>query len=100
MANGKSRALFKSPIVDWCKLMDGGSNNNALIRMFISSVKSYAPEFIHNCPYSGVHAIHNTTFLKNLVGVLPKGEFKLKAELFGPGTEVLQFETSFSVYQT
>lgn len=95
--NGKSRTLFKTPIVDWCQLLDGGTNNNFLIRMLITTMKAYTPEFIHNCPYSGAHNIRNTTVLKNLVAILPNGVFKLIVSLSTTETVILQFEINFTV---
>lgn len=98
--NGKSRSMFKTPTIDWCQLMDGGTNTNFIIRMFVTSMKTYTPEFIHSCPYFGMHSIRNSTVIKKLVTVLPNGAFRFKVSMLDQNTEIFYLALEFTIFET
>lgn len=94
----KYRPMFKSPILDWCQLMNGKSKTNAFLKMFLSGMKTAIPEFFHRCPYFGVHVGRNFSFLTGLVAFYPSGAFKFKASLFEDANEILIYVTDFIVF--
>jgi Protein of unknown function (DUF1091) len=89
--------MFKSPIVDWCKLMDGKTKTNSFLKMFITSLKSSAPQLFHECPYEGVLNAKNFTLLKSFLSFYPTGIFKLNALVTIKKNEILSAQIDFTM---
>jgi hypothetical protein len=79
---GKSdwKRVFKFPPLDWCKTNSGTSGLFSLQKMIIKLVENSASEFIHECPYQGIHSA-NFNVSKEYLQLIPLGDFRIIASL-------------------
>lgn len=66
--------------------MVGRTKVNSFLKMTIESVKKYAPELFHRCPYVGPHVAVNVALSKETVTFYPVGTFRVTAS-FTDGVE-------------
>lgn len=59
--------------------MVGKTKVNSFLKMTLASVKKYAPEFFHRCPYVGLHVGVNVALSKETLTFYPIGTFRIKA---------------------
>lgn len=98
MIDDKYHPHFKSPMVDWCKLMDGVFKSKSFVKQFIDGLKDVAPQFVHSCPYTGEIAAKNIKFLKNFMAFCPTGKFKLKITATDKISDLIMFTSEFIVF--
>lgn len=77
--------------------MDGRLKDNSFARMFLSMVKSTGPEFIHKCPFVGVHSAMNKTYFKALVHFLPTGLFRFSYTVDSFDEKLLVLKIDFTI---
>lgn len=80
MKDGNFRQVFKAPPIDWCAVVRG-NNTNPVTKSFVATIKKYAPDFIHPCPYNGRHELRNVRGMKEILTILPKGVIKFVAKM-------------------
>jgi Protein of unknown function (DUF1091) len=60
---------------DFCSLMKNLKSPFFLVRYWIDAFKEKAPQFIHKCPFVGLHESKNFTFPKEYTQMIPAGKF-------------------------
>lgn len=70
--------MFKSPRIDWCKVVDGSKNANPILKSIVRMMKEFSPRIVKKCPLSGVYEGSNIKPVKDLLGMLPHGQFLLQ----------------------
>lgn len=101
LTNGKFKPMFKSPPVDWCSLVGGGSSTakvNSFVKMFIDTIKIAVPQFIHKCPYTGFYGAKNISLMRHFITFCPNGSFKLKSSMSDGANEVMKFVLLYTMF--
>jgi hypothetical protein len=68
--------------IDWCLLVAGKSKPNILIKISLEVMKKISPEFIHSCPYVGLHKLSNFSTPRQFLAFYASGVYKQKISLF------------------
>jgi hypothetical protein len=69
--------MFKSDPYDFCQVVSGqGRKMSPISKIIFDSYKKIAPEFLHACPYVGVHSIQNMTYSREFITFYPTGTFR------------------------
>lgn len=68
--------VFKTPPIDWCKMMATKSDGTTFQKIFVKTVRLGAPNFAHLCPYEGVHEVFNGTVPKDVIQIFPVGHYR------------------------
>jgi hypothetical protein len=67
------RQLFKVPQIDWCTLMAGQKNSNAIWKSWLTSFRAKFPQLFSECPFIGYHELLNIRPNKVLATIYPTG---------------------------
>ncbi|KAL7049631.1 hypothetical protein ACKWTF_003799 [Chironomus riparius] len=73
--------IFKTPLIDWCKMMDGRYQAANFQKFVVKSLQASAPNFYQKCPYQGKYTLFNVTSSKDVVEIFPIGSFKLSIRI-------------------
>lgn len=84
LANGQTRRVFKSPVIEWCSMMDGSKNANRFTKAFIDAIKEKSPEMFILCPYFGKYEFQNLTISKTFLTIMPIGSYIVLANITDP----------------
>jgi hypothetical protein len=97
MSDGKYRPMFQLPSFEVCSVMNGTSKVHSLIKMIIGFTKIVAPQFFHVCPYYGLHAGKNLTFLTPLMAMYQVGKYRFRATVTDKTSEILVLILDFVI---
>lgn len=69
--------IFKTPLIDWCKMIDGRYQAANFQKFVMKSLQASVPHFFQKCPYQGQYSLFNITSPKDVVEIFPLGSFRL-----------------------
>jgi hypothetical protein len=96
--NNKFFEVFKTPSIDWCKIVGGKSRALSFQKMLLKTLQSSAAKFIHACPYQGVYTAYNISPSKDIIEIYPPGYFKMNALVYDSiDSKIAYFNASFEV---
>lgn len=92
--------VFKSPSIDWCKVVEGKSRAMNFQKLLLKSIQTSAPALIHPCPYEGKYSVLNISSPKDVVEIIPVGSFKLHIRVSDKiDKNFANFNLSFEVFK-
>jgi hypothetical protein len=74
--NGQWKLFMTLEPINWCSLVSGNAKLPFLLKFFIENMKKHASEYIHKCPYSGLHESGKVSLSRQFVLIFPNGEYK------------------------
>ena len=69
--------IFKTPLIDWCKMADKRYQGANFQKFIMKSLQASVPHFFQKCPFQGKYSLFNITSSKDVVEIFPLGAFKL-----------------------
>lgn len=84
--------------VNWCGLLSTKQKINVFFKMTVEAMKISVPQFLHQCPFTGLIEAKDIKFIRTFVTMHPTGKFKLIATLTDGTNDLLKltFEYEFS----
>lgn len=73
--NKKYRKYFDTGIGDFCALMKNTKSKLFVVKILVDGFKKTAPQFIHQCPYVGLHEARNFSFPRQYLQLIPEGKY-------------------------
>jgi hypothetical protein len=73
--------LFVTPRIDWCSLMNNKKSLNPITRSAFKSLKIFAPELVHACPYLGSYVLKPVYGKGSIISIFPNGIFRLTVDV-------------------
>ena len=92
--------IFKSPPIDWCKMVTNKSRAMNFQKVLIKSLQTSAPSLIHPCPYAGKYSALNISAPKDIVEFFPIGTFRLNLKIYDSvDNNIVTFNLNFEVFK-
>ncbi|KAL7049630.1 hypothetical protein ACKWTF_003798 [Chironomus riparius] len=73
--------VFKTPLIDWCKMMDGRSQAARFQKFVLKTLQASVPNFFQKCPYQGKFTLFNISSPRDVVEIFPLGHIKLSTTI-------------------
>ena len=73
--------IFKTPPIEWCRIVGGKTHMFSIQKIMLKSLQSSAAKLIHACPYQGVYKAYNISISKDSVQIIPTGFFKVNIKI-------------------
>ncbi|KAL7049629.1 hypothetical protein ACKWTF_003797 [Chironomus riparius] len=91
--------IFKTPPIDWCKIVGGKSRALSFQKILLKSLQSSAAKFIHPCPYQGKYTAFNITAPKDVIEIFPTGSFKLNLKIYDTiDSDIANFNLRYDIF--
>jgi hypothetical protein len=68
-----------------------------LIKISIQGLKHFAPQIVHDCPYTGTVETEKVGFMRSLMLLLPRGEYRYDFVFKTEGKEVIKMEWEYEM---
>lgn len=95
---GTYTEVFKSPDIDFCKMVDSKWRIVNFQKFLIETLRLSAPQFFHGCPYFGVHDMPNIKPTKQFIEIFPVGIFRLIVRFYDKSdASIVTFNLTFEI---